>query len=116
MQIIAKPLNGIETEKQIQISKQAKLLQKCKENLPNRQVRQQKELPIQLPLWPEQTRGTPNAWLRSSLFAAIQGKTRRALKRELLASVNGVQIKFTGWQLDRKRPSAPPFQVSRFMP
>lgn len=55
----------------------------------------------QLPLWPEPTRGTPNAWLRGALFAAIQGKERRALKRELLATVEGVQIRFTGWQLDQ---------------
>lgn len=55
----------------------------------------------QLPLWPEPTRGTPNAWLRGALFAAIQGKERRALKRELLATVDGLEIRFTGWQLDQ---------------
>jgi hypothetical protein len=58
-------------------------------------------LPIQLPLWPESTRGVPNAWLRSALFAGIQGKGRQALNRELLASVDGVQIRFSGWQLDQ---------------
>lgn len=56
---------------------------------------------LQLPLWPEPTRGTPNAWLRGALFAAIQGKERRALKRELLATVDGIEIRFTGWQLDQ---------------
>lgn len=56
---------------------------------------------IQLPLWPEPTRGTPNAWLRGALFAAIQGKLRQALKRELLATVDGIEIRFTGWQLDQ---------------
>lgn len=55
----------------------------------------------QLPLWPEPTRGTPNAWLRGALFAAIQGKERRALKRELLVTVDGLEIRFTGWQLDQ---------------
>jgi hypothetical protein len=30
----------------------------------------------QLPLWPEPVRGAPNSFLRSALFAAIQGKTR----------------------------------------
>jgi len=55
----------------------------------------------QLPLWPELTRGTPNTWLRGALFAAIQGKERRALKREPLATVNGIEIRFTGWQLDQ---------------
>ena len=28
--------------------------------------------PIQLPLWPEPKRGTPNSFIRSALFAAIQ--------------------------------------------
>ncbi len=55
----------------------------------------------QLPLWPEPTRGTPNTWLRGALFAAIQGKERRALKREPLATVDGIEIRFTGWQLDQ---------------
>lgn len=56
---------------------------------------------MQLPIWPEPTRGTPNTWLRGALFAAIQGKERRALKREVLATVEGISIRFTGWQLDQ---------------
>ncbi len=56
---------------------------------------------IQLPLWPEPTRGTPNTFLRGALFAAIQGKERRALKGELLACQKGQSIRFTGWQLDQ---------------
>lgn len=55
----------------------------------------------QLPLWPDFTRGTPNAWLRGALFAAIQGKRRRALKREPLPTAKGIEIRFTGWQLDQ---------------
>jgi hypothetical protein len=35
-----------------------------------------------LPYWPDATRGTPNSFLRGSLFAAIQGKDRRYLLRE----------------------------------
>jgi len=35
------------------------------------------------------------------LFAGIQGKGRKALKRELLATVDGVEIRFSGWQLDQ---------------
>ena len=31
---------------------------------------------IQLPLWPEPKRGTPNSFIRSALFAAIQSKDR----------------------------------------
>ena len=56
---------------------------------------------MQLPLWPEQTRGTPNTFLRGALFAAILGNERRALKGEVLATQKGVTIRFTGWQLDQ---------------
>lgn len=56
---------------------------------------------VQLPLWPEPARGTPNSFLRSALFAAIQGKTRRPLKNELLGAQKGYVVKFTGWQLDQ---------------
>jgi hypothetical protein len=56
---------------------------------------------VQLPLWPAPTRGTPNSFLRGALFAAIQGKERRALKGELLACQKGYEIRFTGWQLDQ---------------
>lgn len=54
---------------------------------------------IQLPLWPEAKRGTPNAVLRGALFAAVQGKGRVALDRELLAAQDGITIRYTGWQL-----------------
>lgn len=54
---------------------------------------------IQLPLWPEPKRGTPNAFLRSALFAAIQGNKRRWMKEELLQSTKDVAVKYTGEQL-----------------
>jgi len=56
---------------------------------------------IQLPLWPEPVRGAPNSFLRSALFAAIQGKGRKQMKRELLATMQGVTVRFTGQQLDQ---------------
>ena len=57
---------------------------------------------LQLPLWPEATRGAPNAVLRGALFAAIQGKNRAAsFRKELLATQDGVRIRYTGWQLDQ---------------
>ena len=56
---------------------------------------------VQLPLWPEPARGVPNSALRGALFAAIQGKDRRYLKGELLAIQQGVEIRFTGMQLDQ---------------
>jgi hypothetical protein len=56
---------------------------------------------ITLPLWPEATRGTPNSFLRGALFAAIHGKEREYIKGQLLASRDGIKIRFTGMQLDQ---------------
>ena len=56
---------------------------------------------IQLPMWPEPARGIPNSALRGALFAAIQGKNRRYMKRELLTVQKGMEIRFTGMQLDQ---------------
>jgi hypothetical protein len=56
---------------------------------------------VQLPFWPDSTRGVPCSVLRGALFAAIQGQHRQALKGELLATQRGVEIRFTGWQLDQ---------------
>jgi hypothetical protein len=55
----------------------------------------------QLPLWPEPVRGAPNSFLRSALFAAIQGKTRVYMEEVLLAAIQGVTVRFTGKQLDQ---------------
>ena len=54
-----------------------------------------------LPQWPVQTRGIPNICLRSALFGVIQRGERRALKGELISSVKGLEIRYTGWQLDQ---------------
>lgn len=58
-------------------------------------------LSVQLPLWPEPARGTPNSFLRSALFAAIQGKGRKQMKKELLGAQKGYAVRFTGTQLDQ---------------
>lgn len=57
---------------------------------------------IQLPLWPEPKRGTPNSFIRSALFAAIQSKDRVFLKEATLASQKGIVVKFTGEQLNQE--------------
>lgn len=57
---------------------------------------------IQLPLWPEPKRGTPNSFIRSALFAAIQSKDRVFLKEANLASQKGIAVKFTGEQLNQE--------------
>lgn len=57
---------------------------------------------IQLPLWPEPKRGTPNSFIRSALFAAIQSKDRVFLKESTVASQKGIIVKFTGEQLNQE--------------
>lgn len=55
-----------------------------------------------LPSWPTSARGTPNACLRSALFAGIQGNERIAYKkRTLLASVEGIEVRYLGVQLNQ---------------
>lgn len=56
---------------------------------------------IQLPIWPEPARGIVNSALRGALFAAIQGRNRRYIKGELLTVQKGMEIRFTGMQLDQ---------------
>jgi len=55
-----------------------------------------------LPSWPTAIRGTPNVCLRSALFAGVQGKERIAYKkRTLLASVDGIEVRYLGIQLNQ---------------
>ena len=56
---------------------------------------------IYLPPCPDSKRGAPNSFIRSSLFAAIQGKDRQFVKRVTLASQDGITVKFTGEQLNQ---------------
>lgn len=59
---------------------------------------------VQLPIWPEPTRGVPNGVLRSALFGAIKnGKNgeRRYMDREQVAALDGVEIRYTGQRLDQ---------------
>lgn len=57
---------------------------------------------IQLPLWRDQQRGTPNSFIRSALFAAIQSKDRVFMKGMTLTSQKGITVKFTGEQLNQE--------------
>ncbi len=56
---------------------------------------------VQFPLWSEPSRGVPNSALRGALFAAIQGKDRQYMKRKLLSVQKGMEIRFTGMQLNQ---------------
>lgn len=55
---------------------------------------------IQLPLWPEKARAAPNVILRSALFPATN--KRRWLDNKLIASLDGVEIRFQGKSLTQK--------------
>lgn len=57
---------------------------------------------VQLPLWADQKRGTPNSFLRSALFSAIQSKDREYLEGATLFSQQGITVKFTGRQLNQE--------------
>lgn len=56
---------------------------------------------VQLPMWPEDMRGLPNAFARSALFTVANARkgARDNFKRKLIASVNGVSITYTGEEL-----------------
>lgn len=56
---------------------------------------------IKLPLWPEDLRVCPSSVLRSALFAVVRRGRRRALEGEILATWEGVTIRYTGWRLDQ---------------
>ncbi|MFA7174924.1 MAG: plasmid replication initiator TrfA [Kiritimatiellia bacterium] len=56
---------------------------------------------VQLPLWANETRGVPNAVLRSALFGAIKRGRRAFMQRVAKASVDGLTVLQTGPQLDQ---------------
>jgi hypothetical protein len=58
--------------------------------------------PVSLPEWPESKRGTPNTFLRSALFSAVQSKDRLDFKKEVLASQAGIIVTYTGQQLNQE--------------
>lgn len=56
---------------------------------------------VNLPLWPEVVRATPNGFLRSALFGVV-GKGRRPyLEREEIHAQEGINIVYTGVRLDQ---------------
>jgi hypothetical protein len=56
---------------------------------------------VQLPLFHKEAPAAPNAVLRSALFPAIHSKDRQFLNNELIASVDGVEVKLKGEQLNQ---------------
>lgn len=54
-------------------------------------------MPIyQMPFWPDETRGVPNALLRSAIFSAIMKSRRSYLDRELLHAQGDMRILYSG--------------------
>ena len=64
-------------------------------------IQQKRAANFQLPLWSEAKRGTPNSFLRSALFAAVQSKDRVWFERAILASQEGLTVQYTGRQLNQ---------------
>ena len=56
---------------------------------------------VRLPLWPAELRTCPSCVLRSALFGVVQRGRRKALEGEILATWEGVIIRYTGWRLDQ---------------
>jgi len=56
---------------------------------------------LQFPVFPNATRPVSNAMARSALFSCVQGKDRQMLKEELLAAQDGMEMRFTGEQLNQ---------------
>jgi hypothetical protein len=73
---------------------------------------------VQFPLWPEPVRGMPNPALRSALFSAVQSKDRRFINYELIAAVDGLEIRFKGEQLNQEdlEVCAQVFHLARIHP
>lgn len=90
------------SNQQLQPSKRVRHIQeRCLELAEVTRQRESAQV-IQLPLWPEPKRGTPNSFIRSALFAAIQSKDRTFVKDKILASQEGITVKFTGEQLNQE--------------
>lgn len=76
-------------------AKSSAALEKPAEDVPTTPVA------VQLPIWSEPVRAVPNGFLRSALFGAIAKGRRRYMQGELVAAVDGVEIRYTGQRLDQ---------------
>jgi hypothetical protein len=56
---------------------------------------------VRLPVWPDEARGVPNVALRSALFGAVRRGPRRYMEHERVASVDGMEVFYTGQRLDQ---------------
>lgn len=56
---------------------------------------------VHLPVWPEPTRAVPNGILRSALFPVGERGTRRFVKDQRIAALDGLEVFYTGERLDQ---------------
>lgn len=80
------------------------LLRRVEEMSKNARARPKRGEPakvVQLPLWPQPVRAVPNGVLRSALFGAIAKGARHYAKAELIASLDGIEVRYTGERLDQ---------------
>ena len=57
---------------------------------------------IYLSAWREDRHGSPNSFMRSALFAAIQSKDRKYLEKAELFTQQGISVTYTGKQLNQE--------------
>jgi TrfA protein len=57
---------------------------------------------VYLPTWREDRQGSPNSFLRSALFAAIQSKDRVYFDEAELFTQQGISVTYTGKQLNQE--------------
>jgi len=72
-----------------------------KEVLKNIAKRQGLSYPVIMPNWSKNVRALPNSMLRSALFGAIGKGRRKYLEREPIASLDRLDIIYTGIRLDQ---------------
>jgi hypothetical protein len=89
-----------EQQEQLRLSKERVLKLAREREEEARRIKEEEN--VNLPYWQNERRGTPNEFIRSALFAAIQGKDRVFLKKAVLFSQNGIDIQYTGEQLNQE--------------
>lgn len=89
-----------EQKEQLRLSKERVLKLAREREEESRRIEEEKN--VNLPYWQNERRGTPNAFLRSALFAAIQDKDREYLREITIYAQNGIEVIFTGEQLNQQ--------------
>lgn len=67
----------------------------------DRQLQENLLKQLQLPFWTDAQRGVPNGLLRSALFAAVKRGNHPYLRREILPSLDGTVVVYTGIRMSQ---------------